>query len=355
MLFSLQKLPYGFVAALTGVMAFPINASAGEPAAEAPASAVTTSSATPATTSEEPAPVPTDVSDGDQGASNQEASTAQDDGPADDDGPAADGQAKASDTDVNADVNAAVNAAVNNCMIKTICSVKQKIRWMTPAWTPTECERIANAVESSSKRHDLSPTLLLAIMINESDMNEKAFRLTVRAGKVYAKDGGLMAIRCVLDHKDHCVNGNVRGMAWKDIMDPVTNIEVGARELAYWRDGGGIATRTINRRDSQGHIQQITKNGPCHHLTHAWWAHYNHGPRYIDKGYPRHYPHRIAVLDHALATVMNVDAPELNHRITVHDPGKRERTVDRPLEKRFKKLYSEILSSGSCAALAYAN
>src|SRR5581483_11471916 len=115
----------------------------------------------------------------------------------------------------------------DSCMVKTICSIKQKIRWMTPAWTPPECQRIANAVAASSKRHDLSPTLLLAIMINESDMNEKAFRLTLRGGKVYAKDGGLMAIRCVLDHKDHCVNGNVRGMAWKDLMDPVTNIEVG--------------------------------------------------------------------------------------------------------------------------------
>jgi hypothetical protein len=320
-------------------MAFPVTAlaagsaggAAAEPPAEAPATAVTApASAAPATTSEETAPVstdPADVSDGDQ-PSNQEASADEDE--------ADDGQA-------------------DTCMVKTICSVKQKIRWMTPAWTPAECQRIANAVESSSKRHDLSPTLLLAIMINESDMNEKAFRMTLRGGKVYAKDGGLMAIRCVLDRKDHCVNGNVRGMAWKDIMDPVTNIEVGARELAYWRDGGGVATRTINRRDSQGHIQQITKNGPCHHLTHAWWAHYNHGPRYIEKGYPRHYPHRIAVLDHALATVMNVDAPELKQRITIHDPGKRERTVDRPLEKRFKKLYNEILSSGSCSALAYAN
>ncbi len=192
-------------------------------------------------------------------------------------------------------------------------------------------------------------------MINESDMNEKAFRLSLRGGKVYAKDGGLMAIRCVVNRKDHCVNGNVRGMAWKDLMDPVTNIEVGARELAYWRDGGGIASRTINRRDSQGHVQQITKNGPCHHQTHAWWAHYNHGPRYIDKGYPRHYPHRIAVLDHALATVLNLDAPELKQRITIHDPGKRERTVDRPIEARFKKLYNEILSSSSCSPLAYAN
>ena len=340
MLFSLQKLPYGFVAALTGVMAFPATALAAGSAATEPAAAAESGAVTPtapAAAAEEAAPAsaaPADVSDDDQGTSNQEASNQEasaDDAPADDDGQA------------------------DTCMVKTICSVKQKIRWMTPAWTPAECQRIANAVESSSKRHDLSPTLLLAIMINESDMNEKAFRLSLRGGKVYAKDGGLMAIRCVLDRKDHCVNGNVRGMAWKDIMDPVTNIEVGARELAYWRDGGGITTRTINRRDSQGHIQQITKTGPCHHTTHAWWAHYNHGPRYIDKGYPRHYPHRIAVLDHALATVMNLDAPELKQRITIHDPGKRERTVDRPLEKRFKKLYNEILSSASCSPLAFAN
>jgi len=342
-LFSLQKLPYGFVAALTGVMAFPVSSRAAEPPASAPEGVVESAAPpSPAPASEAPTQAASTDPANDNDTSNQEASPSNS---------ASNQEASAEqDDDGQADDDQAAS-----CMVKTICSVKQKIRWMTPAWTPAECQRIANAVESSSKRHDLSPTLLLAIMINESDMNEKAFRLSLRGGKVYAKDGGLMAIRCVLDRKDHCVNGNVRGMAWKDIMDPVTNIEVGARELAYWRDGGGIATRTINRRDSQGHVQQITKNGPCHHLTHAWWAHYNHGPRYIEKGYPRHYPHRIAVLDHALATVMNVDAPELNHRITIHDPGKRERTVDRPLEKRFKKLYNEILSSGSCSQLAYAN
>ena len=240
------------------------------------------------------------------------------------------------------------------CLAQTICAVKERIRWQTPAWTPSQCRKIADAVSESAKRHDLSPTLLLAVMVNESDMNEKSSRAYTRNGKIYAKDGGLMAIRCILDEKEeHCTNGNVRGVAWKDIMDPVTNIEVGARELAYWRDGGGIATRTINRRDSQGHIQQITKNGPCHHTTHAWWAHYNHGPRYIDKGYPRHYPHRVAVLDHAFATVMNTPAPELEEgRITMHDPGKRERTADRPIEPRYKKLTGQILSSGSCSALA---
>jgi hypothetical protein len=262
--------------------------------------------------------------------------------PAGDEGDVAASPAAAADSD------AATDEAVNSCLVKTICSVKQTIRWQTPAWTPTECQRIADAIATSAKKHDLSPTLLLAIMINESDMNERAFRVSTRAGQVYAKDGGLMAIRCVVDHKDRCVNGNVRGMAWKQIMDPITNIEVAARELAYWRDGGGVATRTIHRPDGS----EVSKDGPCHHQTHAWWAHYNHGPRYIDKGYPRHYPHRVAVLDHALATVMNVDAPELKQRITIHDPGKRERSVDRPLEARFKKLYKQILSTGSCAAIA---
>jgi hypothetical protein len=238
------------------------------------------------------------------------------------------------------------------CLAKTICSVKERIRWQTPAWTPSECRHIADAVAGAAKKHDLSPTLLLAIMVNESDMNEKSARVYTRDGQVYAKDGGLMAIRCLLDDHDRCTNGNVRGLSFKELMDPATNIELGARELAHWRDGGGVTRKTIRKRDADGHLETVTKDVPCEHKTHAYWAHYNHGPRYIDKGYPRHYPHRIAVLDHAFATVMNVPAPELAGRITIHDPGKRERTVDRPLEPRFKKLCSQILQAGSCGPLA---
>lgn len=239
------------------------------------------------------------------------------------------------------------------CLAQTMCAVKERIRWQTPAWTPSQCRRMADAVSDSAKRHDISPTLLLAIMVNESDMNEKAARAYTRNGKIYAKDGGLMAIRCMLDDKERCTNGNVRGVAWKDLMDPVKNIELGARELAHWREGGGVTTTTIVKLDSDGHRYKATKNVPCQHKTHAWWAHYNHGPRYIDKGYARHYPHRVAVLDHAFATVMNVPTPELEAgRITIHDPGKRERTADRPLEPRFKKLCEQIRSSGTCSALA---
>jgi hypothetical protein len=240
-----------------------------------------------------------------------------------------------------------------SCLAQTICAVKERIRWQTPAWTPSQCRKIADAVNASAKRHDLSPSLLLAVMVNESDMNEKAARTYTRNGKIYAKDGGLMAIRCMLDDKDRCTNGNVRGVAWKDLMTPTTNIELGARELAHWREGGGVTRTTLTKLDASGHRYQVTKDVPCQHKTHGWWAHYNHGPRYIDKGYARHYPHRVAVLDHAFATVMNTPAPELDTgRITIHDPGKRERTPDRPLEPRYKKLYEQIMSSHTCSPLA---
>ena len=246
-------------------------------------------------------------------------------------------------------------AQPDSCLTNTICAVKEKIRWQTPAWTPSQCRRVSDAVTVSAKRHKLSPSLLLAVMINESDMNEKAERSYARDGKVFAKDGGLMAIRCHLDAHERCTNGDsfLKGMAWKDLMDPATNIELGARTLAHYRDGGAVMTKTITKLDKDGHRQRVTKEVPCDHKNHAFWAHYNHGPRYIDKGYPRHYPHRIAVLDHALAQVMNAPAPELTHgAITIHDPGMRERTADRPMEPRYKKLCGQILSSASCSAIA---
>ena len=50
---------------------------------------------------------------------------------------------------------------------------------------------------------------------------------------------------------------------------------------------------------------------------------------------------------------MNAPAPELTSgAITMHDAGKRDRTADRPLEPRYKKLCGQILSSNSCSAVA---
>ncbi|HEX2658064.1 MAG TPA: transglycosylase SLT domain-containing protein [Polyangia bacterium] len=239
------------------------------------------------------------------------------------------------------------------CLAKTVCAIKDKIRWGTPAWSDAECQTIARAILNSSEKHHISPTLLLAVMINESDLNEKSARPTMHEKQLYAKDSGLMAIRCVLDKHEHCTNGNVRGLKWKDLMTPATNIELGARELAYWRDGGGTTSVVVKLRDASGHLRPVLKKVPCRHKDHAYWAHYNHGPQYITQGYPRHYPHRVAVLDHALATVLNIDPPELHAKaITIHDVGKRQRTVDRPLEARYKKLCTQIQSVRSCSAVA---
>lgn len=242
------------------------------------------------------------------------------------------------------------------CLANTICEVKDRVRWRTAAWKPAYCETIAHAVHDSSQRYDIPASLILAVMVNESDMDERAVRTTMKNGHLYAKDGGLMGIRCIVDKQGRCTNGNVRGLAWKDVMDPVTNIDLGARELAHWRDGGGVMRVTVRTRDRHGVLHIKQKNVPCPDKTHAYWAHYNHGPRYIDHGPARHYPHRIAVLYYALARAMNVDTSALTSmRLTVRDPGRRPRTADRPVEARYQKLCQEIRSVGpTCSETATA-
>jgi len=242
-----------------------------------------------------------------------------------------------------------------DCLARTLCEVKDKIRWQTPRWTTDECHNLAAEILKAAAAHDVSPTLLLAVMINESDLNEKAVRLTFHGPKIYARDGGLMGIRCLPDSQDRCTNGYVRGLPWRRVMDPQTNIELGAAELERWRSGG-ITKKTVRVRTPDGGLRVVTRNVPCQHKTHGFWAHYNHGPRYIDRGYARHYPHRVAVIDHAVAAALGTDAPELvEGRITIHDPGKRERRPDHPVESRYRKLYSEIISTaGKCDAPSYA-
>jgi hypothetical protein len=240
-----------------------------------------------------------------------------------------------------------------SCFASTICSLKNRVRWRTPAWTPEFCNQVAKGVLESAKRNDISPSLLLAVMVNESDMDDQAARVTMKNGSLYAKDSGLMGIRCVLDKQGKCANGYVRGMAWKKLMDPLTNIELGARELSRWRTGG-VAKVTVRVRRGNT-IEEKQKYVPCHHKTHAFWAHYNHGPVYIDHGPARHYPHRVAVLEYAISQALNIDAPELKQvpRITIRDKGQRERTADRPVEPRFRKLCSQIREvAGQCSSVA---
>jgi hypothetical protein len=239
-----------------------------------------------------------------------------------------------------------------DCLASTLCSVKAHVRWHTPAWSPETCRDIASAVSTAARKYDLSPTLLLAVMINESDLDEKAFRVTMRGDRIYAKDSGLMGIRCVLDRRGRCTNSHLKGMSWKALMDPLTNIDIGARELARWRTAG-VARVTVRVRDGSGHLVLKQKAVPCQHKTHAFWAHYNHGPIYIDHGPARHYPHRVAVLDYALAHLLSVEAPELDGRITIRDPGQRARTPDRPVEDRYRKLCRQIGEAGGrCSHVA---
>jgi hypothetical protein len=234
-----------------------------------------------------------------------------------------------------------------SCLSATICSVKEKIRWGVPAWTPEFCDRIAEGVLASAKRNNVSPTLLLGVMMGESDMNEKAANVVRKNGRLYAKDSGLMGIRCVFGKGNGmCTNGHVRGLSWKKVMDPLTNIELGARDLARWRTGGVV--KKIVRVREGGQMVSKQKWVYCPHKNHAFWAHYNHGNVYIDKGFARHYPQRVAVLQNALARVLNVEATELKEipSLTVRDRGERQRTADQPVEPRFRKLCSQILEVG---------
>lgn len=236
----------------------------------------------------------------------------------------------------------------NDCLATTLCAIKDRVRWRTPAWNPEFCTKIAHAVFDSSKRYELSPALILAVMMNESDLNENAQRITTKNSSVYAIDGGLMGIRCLPDRHNRCTNGHVRGLPWKSVMDPVTNIELGARQLAHYKNGGGVMAITIRIKDRTGQLRTKQKNVSCTHRNHAYWAHYNHGPRYIDHGPARHYPHRIAVLYYALARAMNADTSEVTEtRLTVRDPNQRERTADRPIGFRYRKLCQSIREAGT--------
>ena len=235
-----------------------------------------------------------------------------------------------------------------DCLANTICAVKDRVRWRASAWKPEFCQKIAHAVLESAESYQVPPALILAVMINESDMNESTFRTTVRNGTIYAKDGGLMGIRCIVDKRGRCTNGHVRGMAWKEVMRPTTNIALGARELAHYRDGGGVTSVKVRTRDEHGRLVVRQKSIPCAHKTHAYWAHYNHGPHYIDHGPARHYPHRIGVLYYALARTMGVDTTEVTTtRLTVNDRGRRPRTFDHPVEARYQKLCQAIRDSKS--------
>jgi hypothetical protein len=233
-----------------------------------------------------------------------------------------------------------------SCLAAAICTLKERLRWRTPAWSSAYCERIASNVLAAAKQHSLPAALIVAVMINESSLNAYATRVTMKGNTVYARDGGLMGLRCIVDSKGRCMNGRLRGMQWSEVLNPSTNIALGAAALAYWRDVGGVMPVKASASSASGTGKRIIYRR-CLHENHAFWAHYNHGERYLDHGRARHYPHRIAVLYYALLRALNLDTSALTSmRIGVSDAGRKPRTPDHPVEARELALCRSISSIG---------
>ena len=123
-----------------------------------------------------------------------------------------------------------------------VCQVQGALRWGRPAWTAKRCQDVAAALSVLP-----DPMTTLAIMANESNMNEKSIR---RAGPSKC-DVGLPGIRCQLGDAGKCVNGAARGYTPAQLMDPVTSIRVahvlatsmGPRYLHRWNGDPGYAER----------------------------------------------------------------------------------------------------------------
>jgi Transglycosylase SLT domain len=241
----------------------------------------------------------------------------------------------------------------SECLANTICKLKERIRYGKDPWSPELCATIAKGMIESGEKYDLHPALILAVAIAESDLDDKASRTTHKNGAVFARDGGLMGLRCLINDKGLCTNSLVRGMHWKDLLNPLTNIATGSQMLAHYRDGGAIEPDTFHAHSTRKSARKVHFR-QCRHRTHAYWAHYNHGPLYKPTGYARHYPHRVAVLYHALVRALNAALPEelAGTHLTVADPGKRARTADRPVEERYKHLTEHIAEAGSCRPIA---
>src|SRR5215204_4013281 len=72
---------------------------------------------------------------------------------------------------------AAAAAPAETCLAHALCSLKERMARRRP-WTPALCQAVARGVTESAARHGLSPALLLAVMLQESDLDEQAARLS---------------------------------------------------------------------------------------------------------------------------------------------------------------------------------
>lgn len=211
----------------------------------------------------------------------------------------------------------------HGCLSGLVCELQPRIS--RKKWSPERCDQMVSQVLQRSLDAGISPYIVLATMLVESDLSENAFKNAIASNGRPAKDSGLMAIRCVLsDDGKTCTNGIVRGVRWTKLMEPDTNILAGIQILASY------------------------KNGRCKHKDHAYWAHYAHGIRYIKKGQAALYPYNVAVVAKALINAIGEPIPtELMGPITVGNTS-----IGPPIGRRYRELVAKIDSRKSCRLLA---
>jgi len=214
----------------------------------------------------------------------------------------------------------------DRCFIERMCELKEMVRWKTPRWSMDMCYRVGNAIIAEEHVSGVPRELILAVMINESDMNDKATRPYFdKNGKMTSWDGGLMGVRCIVDKDGRsCVN-YMRKVTWKDLLVPEVSLRLAVRKMVSIRD-----------------------QYPCKHNDHPWFAHYNWGGKVIRTGIPRSYPQRVAVLWKALAEAGGKEPPEIAQLRFVQIKGKRPVTINTPVGARHRDLVSKIKACRTC-------
>jgi hypothetical protein len=233
-----------------------------------------------------------------------------------------------------------------------LCETQHRIRWprsgprAEPAWSNAECLELAHEFEEAGRAVGLDPLFLVSFAVNESDLRTGVHRVStshVKGRLRRALDLGLMGLRCVLGEEGklagRCINPPLRGLRPSEAARPSTNIRRAAEILAGLKAGVPLL---VTRREGDRLVRDVQL---CKHRNHPYWAHYNWGTRVIERGRPRHYPHRVAVLYWALGRSLGRSTPELEGARFVQDRGKRPRQVDRPVGARQKRLVEQILAS----------
>ena len=131
-----------------------------------------------------------------------------------------------------------------------LCAVKKALRH-GPAWSPKMCATVAEALNETG-----NPELMRAVCTNESDLDERAHRVTFLPDGRIAHDLGLCGVRCIVDpdakpsDRDRCQNGEVKGMRAHQLKDPVRNISAAWAIMATKKRHGNYNAGTASKARS---------------------------------------------------------------------------------------------------------